>query len=274
MFSWAIAWTNAKIVNEYLSTYNLVFLRFLLGALCLLPFVVKKKIKLKNLSITWPYLISASLLFFLYNICFFKGTYYGYAGKGAVFVTTINPIITFIIMLFIKRKIYFNEFFGILLGILGGACIMGVFNNGMQILFEINNIYFVLCAFIWGTMTVIINYGLKKTDPLIFIFLCYLITTIFSFPLSDFKELNLYYLDSRFYLNFLLVSVGAMSFGTSIYMFSTTILGPVKASVFIFSVPFIALGTAYVFLNEPIFPQVVIGGMLSLLSIYVVNKNY
>ena len=31
MFSWAIAWTNAKIVNEYLSFYNLVFLRFLVN---------------------------------------------------------------------------------------------------------------------------------------------------------------------------------------------------------------------------------------------------
>ena len=26
MISWAIAWTNAKIVGEYLSFYNLVFL--------------------------------------------------------------------------------------------------------------------------------------------------------------------------------------------------------------------------------------------------------
>ena len=28
MISWAIAWTNAKIVGEYLSYYNLIFLRF------------------------------------------------------------------------------------------------------------------------------------------------------------------------------------------------------------------------------------------------------
>ena len=32
----AIAWTNAKIVNDYLSYYNLIFLRFLLGFLSLL----------------------------------------------------------------------------------------------------------------------------------------------------------------------------------------------------------------------------------------------
>ena len=31
MLSWAVAWTSAKIVNEYLSYDNLVFLRFVIG---------------------------------------------------------------------------------------------------------------------------------------------------------------------------------------------------------------------------------------------------
>ena len=79
-------------------------------------------------------------------------------------------------------------------------------------------------------------------------------------------------LDFRFYLNFFLVSIGAMSFGTSIYIYSTPILGPTKVSVFIFSVPFIAMGTAYIVLNEPFTINIVIGGVLSLLSIYIVNK--
>ena len=79
-------------------------------------------------------------------------------------------------------------------------------------------------------------------------------------------------LDFRFYINFFLVSIGAMSFGTSIYIYSTPILGPAKVSVFIFSVPFIAMGTAYLVLNEPFTIKIVIGGLLSLLSIYIINK--
>ena len=63
-----------------------------------------------------------------------------------------------------------------------------------------------------------------------------------------------------------------MSFGTSIYIYSTPILGPTKVSVFIFSVPFIAMGTASVFLNEPFTANIIVGGLLSLLSIYIVNK--
>ena len=38
--------------------------------------------------------------------------------------------------------------------------------------------------------------------------------------------------------------MGAMSFGTSVYMYYTPILGPSKSSIFIFSVPFLAIALA------------------------------
>ncbi len=74
-------------------------------------------------------------------------------------------------------------------------------------------------------------------------------------------------------INFFLVSIGAMSFGTSVYIFSTPRLGPVKSSVFIFSVPFIAMSTAYFVLEEAITINVILGGLLSILAIYIVNKK-
>ena len=108
MFSWGVAWTNAKIVNEYLSFYNLIFLRFFIGFISLYPFIMKKNninvLTIQNLK----YLIPSSIFFFIYNISFFMGTHYGYAGKGAVLVTTLNPIITFIIMSVIYKKLKIN----------------------------------------------------------------------------------------------------------------------------------------------------------------------
>ena len=64
-----------------------------------------------------------------------------------------------------------------------------------------------------------------------------------------------------------------MSFGTSVYMYSTPILGPAKASVFIFLVPFIAAITANIFLNELITTNIIVGGLLSLIAVYIVNKK-
>tara|TARA_A100001011_G_C13871571_1_gene659194 strand:- start:321 stop:515 length:195 start_codon:yes stop_codon:yes gene_type:complete len=64
-----------------------------------------------------------------------------------------------------------------------------------------------------------------------------------------------------------------MSFGTSVYMYLTPVLGPKKVSVFIFSVPLISMTIAYLFLSEPIKVETLIGGLISILGIYIVNKK-
>ena len=272
MFSWAIAWTNAKIVNEYLSFYNLIFLRFFIGFISIYPLIAKKDNLEVLTSYNLKFIIPCSIIFYIYNLSFFMGTHYGYAGKGAVLVTTLNPIITFVIMIFINKRINRKEIFGISLGLLGGLFIMNIFKEGILHIFHLNNIFFLICAVTWGINTVITNYGQKKINSYQFIFFCYLLTTIISIPFTSISEINLINLNMRFYTNFLLVSLGAMSFGTSVYLYATPRLGPIKASAFIFSVPFLALGTANIFLNEPLSYNVIIGGVLSLLAIYIINK--
>lgn len=272
MITWALAWTNAKIVNEYLSFYNLIFIRFLLGFISLLPFVFKYKSKLPSLG-DFKYIILPSLLFLVYNIAFFKGTYYGLAGKGAILVTTLNPLFTVIIMSTLNKAISKNDFVGVFLGIIGGIIIMDLYTIGIEGIFQSGNLYFIVCAISWGIMTVLINYAQKIINPYIFICLCYFITMIMTLPFINPYELLNANLDFRFYINFFFVSIGAMSFGTSIYMYYTPILGPSKASIFIFSVPFLAIGLANIFLNEPFTQNIIIGGTISLLAIYIVNRK-
>ena len=271
MVSWGLAWTNAKIVGGYLSFYNLVFFRFLLGFLSLLPLIIINKKPLPKVN-DLKYILIPSLLLFMYNIAFFKGTYYGLAGKGAVLVTTLNPLFTVIIMAFIKNQILKSELIGVLMGVVGGFIIMNLYNEGVGSILNPNNIYFLICALTWGVLTVTVSHAQKIIEPYMFIGSCYLFTMFMSIPFINLAEINISTLDFRFCLNFFFVSMGAMSFGTSIYIYSTPILGPAKVSVFIFSVPFIAMGTAYLVLNEPFTINIVIGGLLSLLSIYIVNK--
>ena len=272
MITWALAWTNAKIVNEYLSFYNLIFIRFLLGFMSLIPFVFIFKNKFPRLM-DFKYIILPSILFLIYNIAFFKGTYYGLAGKGAILVTTLNPLFTVFIMSIINKKISKYDLIGVSLGIIGGIIIMDLYSIGLQGIFQSGNLYFIVCAISWGIMTVLINYAQKIINPYIFICLCYFITMIMTLPfISPYEVLNAN-LDLRFYINFFFVSLGAMSFGTSIYMYYTPILGPSKASIFIFSVPFLAIGLANIFLNEPFTLNIIIGGTISLLAIYIVNRK-
>ena len=68
-----------------------------------------------------------------------------------------------------------------------------------------------------------------------------------------------------------MVAIASMAFGTSIYMYASNIIGPVKSSVFIFSVPFIALISAKILLYEKIELTTVLGGLMCILSIIIVN---
>ena len=188
MISWGIAWANAKIVNQYLDYYNLTFLRFFVGFLSLIPFCIFKIFQqnfsyrlILNIFIT-------SILFFTYNICFFKGTHFGDAGRGGVFVTTTNPLITFILASLISRKITLNQLVSIFLGVLGGLIIMDVIYTGFSSLFTLDNKYFILCSLAWGVMTIIMKYGQEEIDSLVYITLCYFATSLIAVLFIELPE--------------------------------------------------------------------------------------
>ena len=141
MISWGIAWTSASILNDYLDYFNLVFLRFLFGFISLLPFVYRKLNLLVHIKTTTVInIIFMSILFFIYNYCFFKGTHLGSPGFGGVFVTTTNPVITFIIISLITRNITINRIAGIFIGVLGGLMILNVFSDGYTHLLSDKNL--------------------------------------------------------------------------------------------------------------------------------------
>ena len=177
-------------------------------------------------------------------------------------------------MSLINKKINRKEIIGILLGILGGILIMDLYQEGLEAIIRPDNIYFVICAVTWGIMTVSINYAQKVINPYMFICLCYFFTMLLSIPFTDLTEISISEFDFVFYLNFFFVSIGAMSFGTSVYMYYTPVLGPVKVSFFIFSVPFMAMAMASsIFPEESFTINIALGGILSIMAIYIVNRK-
>ncbi len=274
MVTWGMAWSSAKIVNYYLPYDELVFLRFFIGFITMLPFLFFHPINIKIINkYTWLNIIIVSILFFLYNQCFFMGTDYGQAGKGGVFVTTTNPIITFVIMSLIVKRIKSMQLIAIMIGGMGGLMTLNVIESGIAHLTFSGSIYFVFCSFIWGVMTILMAKGQKHIDSISYILLCYLVTAVISIPFVDSRFIfDEKLLDWNFILHFIIVC-NAMSIGTSIYMYASERLGPIQVSTFIFSVPFIAMSSAYLVLDEPIGLNVIIGGLLSILSIYMINKE-
>ena len=274
MLTWGIAWTSAKIVNSFLDYNNLVFLRFFVGVVTMLPFLFNKRIFNCHLSTyTKLNILSVGVLFYLYNQCFFIATDKGSAGMGAVFVTTTNPIITFIIASLIKRKINFKDCIAIFIGILGGCIILDVFSLGLSEIFASENMYFIFCSIIWGIMTILMANGQFEINSILYIILTYCIASIIALFFIDYQGLiSADLINSRFLINFFVVC-SAMSIGTSIYIIASAKLGPVKSSTFIFSVPLIAMLTAHFILGEYIGLNIYFGGFISIIAIILINKK-
>ena len=68
MLTWGMAWSSAKIVNSFLPYNELVFLRFLIGFISILPFIIKRPFDVLNIDrILWVNIVIVSGLFFVYN---------------------------------------------------------------------------------------------------------------------------------------------------------------------------------------------------------------
>ena len=100
---------------------------------------------------------------------------------------------------------------------------------------------------------------------------------IFLFFISVFFEVSYINFTNSFILSMswqiIMVSFGAMTFGTSIYIYSTSKLGSKKSSAFIILIPVIALSTSVLILNEPITLSLILGGITTIIAVYILNYN-
>ena len=76
MFTWGMAWSSGKIINETLSYNNLVFLRFFISLLMLSPLIYLREINILNVSIlNCLNIFLVSVLFYLYGFSVFSSCF-------------------------------------------------------------------------------------------------------------------------------------------------------------------------------------------------------
>ncbi len=275
MISWGISWTSAKIMGQYINPITAIFTRFLISAISFLPIfpLLKKRLSLKLVSLKTVTICAIVLAF--YNYCFFTGTQLGLAGAGGVLVTTANPIITMALVAIInKRKLSMRETIGIFIGLIGGCFIINVWEFGFNQIFQSGNIYFILCATIWAVLTIFISKFVEKSQSINFTFWMYLGVTVFMIPFVEFDNvIALSTFDKTFWIHFTIVSVGALTFGTTTYFVASQQLGPEKSSSFIFTVPVSAMLTSMILLNEGLTITTLIGCCLTIFAVIIINRK-
>jgi len=275
MIFWGISWVNVKVLSSYINQYEIVFLRMGISALAMVPIL-----KFLNLSFKISYktlflILVASIILVLYSIYFFLGVKYGTAGLGGALVTTLIPINTFIILAFLHKKtISLKHSFALVLGGFGVLTMLDIWEFNIQQIFAIQNIYFIAASILWPALTIVSSKS-TNTNPLIFTFYVYLISTIFVYIFFiDGKLFNqlLISFDYIFWINMLVITLLSTVVATSVYFIGIEKIGAKEVSSFIFLVPCSALVFSAIFLGEKISYNTVLGTICTVIAIYILNN--
>jgi len=273
MIAWGASWVNVKVLSSYINEFEMVFFRFFITAITMIPIIIflrkSFKIDLKSLLIV----VVTSIALIAYMKYFFLGTKFGTASLAGAFVTTLIPINTFLILaLFKVKKICRGDIFALVLGGIGVLTMLNIWSFGLNKIMVIQNLYFILASVLWPIVTILSSKS-TKVSPIVFTFYLYIITVIFDVIFfMDIGQIEFNKFDSIFWLNIFILTIIGTTFANTVYFLGIEKLGASQASSFIFLVPFAAILLSAIFLKETISISIVVGTILTLISVKILNN--
>ncbi len=273
MIGWGASWVNAKVLSTYINEFEMIFIRYAITILSMIPVIWYMKLSFK---IDWKSLLLAlltSIVFIVYLKYYFLGTKLGTASLGGAFVTTLVPIITFVMLVLLgTKKFVKKDVFALTLGAVGVLTILDIWNSSFEELFNQANVYFVFAAFGWAILTILSSKS-TRVSPIIFTFYLYVITVIIdALFLVDFAKIQVQSFDNVFWLNVFVITIVASTFSNTIYFLGVEKLGTAEVSSFIFLVPFSAIGLSAIFLGEELRYTMILGTILTILAVKILNN--
>ena len=272
MFCWATSFVSAKYLAVYINEHELVTYRYLITTVTMLPVLmvmkVSYKIDIKNLAIA----IICAILLVAYTKLFFLGTKIGTASFGGAFITTLMPIIVFVIMLiFSRKKPTGRDWLALLIGAVGVSTMLEVWQFDLSEIFGVATVLFLWAAASWALMSVATARS-KNVSPLLLSFYIYLVATIFN-TVFFYENVHgsVFAMDWVFWLNMLLMAVGSTTFAATVYVAGMQRWGS-KCTVYTFLVPFFVIMLGAIFLGEAIQLSTVFGAILTICALMLINN--
>lgn len=273
MLLWGGGWTALKILTQTMPMDIVIFWRFFLMSLSFLPILYYFKAPLTLTRGSLQYITFSSILNIAFMVFAFLGIKYGLAGAGSVIITTFSPIMTFLLVaILFKSKLSTRQYFGLVLGLIGGYILLQL--NNFSLFLNSSNIYFLLCALIWAGVTLLSQHSQKHIHPVHYSFFISVIATFFSFLYAYNSDLGaVFEQDVKFWIALIYLAVLGQTVATTIFFIASGKLGSQKTSSFMFLVPFFALFSAWLILDEPLQIHIIVGGLISMLAVYFINKK-
>lgn len=275
MITWGYSWTSAKMLGPYGEVPVKLFLRFFLAAISLIPILLKYKVPFIINKKGFQYILVNALALCSYNYFYFRSTHMGLAGAGGVLVTTLNPILTStVVFCFIERSINIKDLLGLAIGFIGGSIIIRFWEMDINLMIQSGNIFYILASLSWVSVTITSQKSKDAIHFLTYSFWSFIIAAAISFLFCNVSDIiNTLNYDLKFWTNIFVLSIIVMSFANTMYFFASSKVGAVRASSFIFIVPLTAIIFSKIFLNEKIILTTLIGGCLSIIAVYIINKK-
>jgi drug/metabolite transporter (DMT)-like permease len=270
-----IGLTLSILLTQYASPIDLAIIRFLLTSITLLIILVflRQKLFIQRKGI--PYLIISSILMSVYTWLFLSGVKVGAPGAGGILVTTITPIMTYVLVIVLaKRRPTHHEIFGLLLGCTAAFFLLHLWTNIASILIS-GNLFFVVSCFTWVILSRITAKANDYGSALTFTLWMYIFCFLFLLPFTSFASLLqcVQIKELKFWVNFIYSASINTGLATTFYFFATSKLGPAKSSSFLYIVPFAAAFFSWLILDETFHWNTILGGVIGLLAVYILNSK-
>lgn len=273
MLIWGISWPSAKVLTRYGPPTEIAFIRFIFTFIGLFAILFFAKTPLKINKKGYGYLLGASILIAVYSLLFFSGVKYGMPGAGGVLVTTMTPIVAYMLALSIqKRKPSILETIGLSIGTIAGFILLRLWNHWQEIL-QSGNLFFLASVLLWVFLSRITAISHKYGSPLAFSLWMYFLCIFCLAIMVDFHVvLNILKNgDTIFWLNIVFNGIMNTGMATTFFFFATSRLGAERTSSFIYIVPFAAAFSSWFAIGELIAVHTIIGGLLGLLAIWIIH---
>ena len=273
MVAWGGSWVNVKVLGFYISAFEMIFLRFFITALSMIPIIIWLKHSFKIDLKSFGLIVLTSITLIVYMNCFYLGTKYGTASLGGAMVTTMIPIITFVLLALMGvKQVSRKDAFALALGAVGVLTMLNVWKFDLAHVWVIQNLYFILAAILWAVLTILSSKS-SKVSPIIFTFYMYVVTVVLVWIFFvDVSAITLSAFDGIFWINLALIAIAATTFANTIYFLGIEKLGAAEVSSFVFLVPFSAIILSAIFLKETIDISIIIGTLLTLFAVKLLNN--
>lgn len=274
MLFWGFAWTAGKVASAHSTPEIAAFWRYAISFLTVIPIVWFLKTPFKTDKIGFLYMFLAGALTSLFNYLFFAGLVHGNAGLGGTMVTSLAPIITYILSVsFLGIKISKIQLTALFIGIIGALILLRIPFDGISFLnTEVS--YFLGCAFVWSLVTVISQKVANRAHLMFYTFVVFgttaFINMLFALP---FKPFDFASYDAIFWMTIIFIGIIPGTFSTALFFISAGKIGAHRTGVFMFIVPIGAIISSWIVYDEIIASSTLIGCVLAFLAVALFNTK-